>query len=323
MEWLPDGKRAAVCFSVDDIHPSTSADGYEAGGDLSNGTLGYVERLLQRHDRLKTTLFVTPDWRPVQLARSRRLARLPMLSKRIFHVDLHPKGRFRLDRYPRFARYLNDLPRCDVAPHGLHHVHRGPDLAVEFQNETYEHCLDILRESLSLFSEARVNHVMGFAPPGWNLPPMLQKALETLDFSFVASARDIHTSITPGAEASMSGLKKVPLAYPKRICDRQLVHLPVNFQATSATERAHQIISCGGLLSIKAHAFKRGGGHTLRDGLDDEYFTFLDRLFLELDSKYGDSLWWASMDEIAAHWRNARPYGQFVTESAARTNDDV
>jgi len=46
--WLPAGKRAAVCFNVDDVHPATSQDEFDAGGDLGRGALGRVERLLDR-----------------------------------------------------------------------------------------------------------------------------------------------------------------------------------------------------------------------------------------------------------------------------------
>ncbi len=38
--WLPPGKHAAVCLSIDDVHPGTSNDSYEAGGDLHAGALG-------------------------------------------------------------------------------------------------------------------------------------------------------------------------------------------------------------------------------------------------------------------------------------------
>jgi len=61
--WLPEGKIGAVCFSIDDVHPGTSADAYEAGGDLTHGALGTMMRLQQRHRELKLTLCVTPDWR--------------------------------------------------------------------------------------------------------------------------------------------------------------------------------------------------------------------------------------------------------------------
>ena len=41
-DWLPDGRKAAVVFTIDDVHPGTSADVYEAGGDLGNGARGLV-----------------------------------------------------------------------------------------------------------------------------------------------------------------------------------------------------------------------------------------------------------------------------------------
>lgn len=293
-----------MCLSVDDVHPATSNDSYEAGGDLSRGALGRIERLLERHAKLKVTLFVTPDWRPVQLVTTRYLARVPYIANHVYHVDLHRKGRFRVDRYPAFVAYLNTLPRTEIAPHGLHHVHRGAKLAVEFQEQSQGQCLAKLRRALRIFDAAGLAYVNGFAPPGWNLPASLRDALDALDFDFVASARDLCTAIAPRATSRMSGLSGVSLIAPERIAPRGLVHLPTNFQATSSFDRADRIVACGGLISIKAHAFKRGGGHVLADGMDDNYFAYLDALFAHLERRHGDSLWWASMSEIAARFRD-------------------
>jgi Uncharacterized protein conserved in bacteria (DUF2334) len=304
MSWLPAGKSAALCFSVDDVHPSTSSDPYEAGGDLSRGTLGFVERLLERHRRLQVTLFVTPDWRPVQLVTSRAAARLPVLGRYVYHVDLHRRGRFRLDRHPRFVRYLKGLSRAEIAPHGLHHVHRGSNLAVEFQGRSLKACLETVRRSLSIFDAAGIEPVRGFAPPGWDLPDPLMRALTVSGFRFVASARDIDTAVSPDAQCRMSGIGGVSLVQPQWIHEGHLVHIPTNFQATSDAERARQILDCHGLVSIKAHAFKEGGGHVQADGLDRHYFQYLDGLFEQLDHRYGDALWWTSMSEIAQRFHD-------------------
>jgi hypothetical protein len=303
--WLPAGKVAAVCLSVDDVHPSRSTDLYEAGGDLGAGTLGRVEQLLERHPLLKATLFVTPDWRPKQLVPSGWRRRVPLLSRHVYHVDRHPDAPFRLDRHPEFVRYLNALPRTECAPHGLHHVHRGPQLAVEFQGESFRWCRQRVNAALEIFAAAGLNHVRGFAPPGWNLPAALVTALAELDFTFVSSARDVRTPIGARSLAAMSGLHGVPLTRPAVLPGTTLEHIPVNFQATSPPERAHQIIAFGGLVSIKAHAFKHGGGHTMTDGLDSEYCAYLDRLLHDLEGRYGDSLWWASLGELAAASRAA------------------
>lgn len=298
----PDGRQAAVCLSIDDVHPATLQDPYEAGGGLGAGAMRFVERLLARHLRLHVTLFVTPDWRPAQLIRSRRLARLPALAKRLYHVDLQPKGRYRVDRSPAFVKYLNELQRVDIAMHGLHHVHRGPRLAVEFQDQCRQRCARMLLAGRKIFSRAALNHVNGFSPPGWNLPPALITALEDCGYSFVTSARDIRTKIAPNATNSMSGLRDVSIVYPHIIgSNGTLVHVPTNFQATSSLDRAREIVECGGVLSVKAHIFKHAGGFTMRDGLDEDYYAYLDKLFSDLGNRYGDSLWWPSMEDVAAH----------------------
>src|SRR5262249_37562049 len=162
--------------SVDDVHPSTSSDLYEAGGDRGAGTLGFVEQLLAAHPQLHATLFVTPDWRPKQLVGKGWRTRLPFVAERIHHVDLHTDGRLRVDRHPEFVRYLNELPRCEIAPHGLHHVHRGRKLAVEFQEQDRDECERMLRAALAILDAAGLRYVRGFAPPGWNLPAALIEA---------------------------------------------------------------------------------------------------------------------------------------------------
>jgi hypothetical protein len=93
--WLPAGKRAAVCFNVDDVHRATSQDEFDAGGDLGRGALGRVERLLDRHPQLRVTLFVTPDWRLRRLVPTRKwLTRIPLLRERIHWAPLPPGATF-------------------------------------------------------------------------------------------------------------------------------------------------------------------------------------------------------------------------------------
>src|SRR5947208_2559976 len=93
-DWLPDEKKAAVCLTIDDIHPSKSTDLYEAGGDLGNGVLGRLEWLLKRHPKLKVTLFTTADWaETVPFPTRKLLARIPYLRDRFYLAQRHPPGR--------------------------------------------------------------------------------------------------------------------------------------------------------------------------------------------------------------------------------------
>ena len=305
-DWLPDGKAAAVCFSIDDVHPGTSEDLYEAGGDLKEGALGRMLRLQQRHGELKLTLCVTPDWRLKSLVPDRHwLRRVPWLKERVHWTQLHPSGHFRLDRYPRLVSFLNGLERCEVALHGLTHTHRGPKFAVEFQDQSVDECAARVGRGIAIFDAAKIGFVRGFVPPAWNAPAALIRALDRFGFQFLCSARDLRTPIAPDALTSMSGLGGVSLLYPQFVSDQRLVHVSCNFQATSSFERAFEILDLGGVLHIKAHIFKAGGGHVMMDGLDDRYCHYLDRLFTELKRRFGDSLWWAHLSEVANRARLA------------------
>src|SRR6266699_3211531 len=242
--WLPAGKRAAVCFSVDDVHPATSRDEFDAGGDLGRGALGRLERLLERNPRLRVTLFVTPDWRLQRLVPTRGwLTRIPLLRERIHWAPLAPEGRFRVDRHPEFVSYLNALPRAECAVHGLNHAHVGPRMAVEFQEQSRGECRAMLEEGRRIFAAAGLRHVQGFAPPAWNAPPALCQALSDADFRFITSARDLDTAVTGEARTAGSGLRGASLIQPTFIrCTPEenptgatassagLVHFTTNFQ---------------------------------------------------------------------------------------------
>ena len=297
--WLPPGKRAAVVFSIDDIHPGTSSDAYEAGGDLAAGALGLVERLLEAHPDLHVTLFTTPDWREISPKVTRRLlAKVPVLRDRVYLAPVLEAGTMRIDRHPKFVAYLKSMPRTHVGLHGLHHVHPGHTILVEFQNQSVAACKTILRQSMALFETAGLPIVPGMTPPGWNAPPALLTAMSELGLRFIGSARDIRSPVTPDATAQMSGLRGVPL-YAPAIVAPGLVHIPANFQATSPKERAFEIIESGGLLAVKAHIIKNALGHVALDGIDALYCNYLDVLFTVLEARYGDSLWWPSLAELA------------------------
>jgi hypothetical protein len=303
-QWLPADKTAAVCFSIDDVHPATSQDAYEAGGDLADGALGRLARLQRHHPHLKATLAVTPDWRLNSLVPDTGpLRRIAWIGRRVHWTRLRDEGHFRLDRHPRLVSYLNGLERCEVVLHGLSHAHAGPNWAVEFQDQSEDECVAILERALEIFDAAGIRFVRGFTPPAWNAPPALIAALGRLEFEFLTSARDLTTRVANGAVTAMSGLKGVSLIHPEVITPRGMVHLSCNFQATSPVERAVHILRLGGLLHIKAHIFKTGGGHQMLDGLDDLYCNYLDLLFTHLHQQLGSRLWWAHLSEVAARMR--------------------
>jgi Uncharacterized protein conserved in bacteria (DUF2334) len=301
--WLPPGKTAAVVMSVDDVHPATSADDYEAGGDLNAGALGRLAQLQQRHPQLRATLSVTPDWRLRSLTPDAPLRKIPWLAKHLYWARRQRPGRFRVDRHPRFVEYLNGLQHCEVIQHGLTHTHRGPRFAVEFQDQSVERCGALVRRGREIFNAAGLKFARGFAPPAWNCPSALIASLELLGFDFLISARDIVSDVTRDAVTSMSGMPGVSLLYPQAVGQHGIVHLSTNFQATSSIDRALKILALNGVLHIKAHIFKSGGGHTMQDGLDQRYCAFLEAVFAEIKSNFGESVWWAHISEVAARAR--------------------
>jgi hypothetical protein len=298
--WLPLGKRAGVCFSIDDIHPATSAHLYEAGGDLEQGALGHLLWLAERHPVLKTTLFVTPDWREMSPVPTRMLlSAIPMLHEYFYLTERWPKRTMALDRHPQFVAFLNGLPNVEMALHGLHHCAPGTQIPVEFLKMSYTRCREALKEAARIVEVSSLRSVPGMAPPGWHASPALLRAMGDVNMRFVASSRDIRTEIAPNALGEMSGLAGLPLIQPCLLRSYGLVHIPTNFQATSDIIRAEQIIECGGLLSIKAHIVKNACGHIARDGLDAAYAAYLDTVLSRLEDRYAESLWFCSMSEVA------------------------
>ena len=97
----------------------------------------------------------------------------------------------------------------------------------------------------------------------------------------------------------MSGLSGVSMLFPERIAPN-LLHISTNFQATSPAERAFEVLDAGGVLSIKAHITKHLPGHTHLDGVDDLYMNYLDRLFDDIEHRYGDAIGWTTMGQLAA-----------------------
>lgn len=304
--WLPAGRRAAVVFSVDDVHPAGTVPGGDA--DVARRALGVVARLQERHPRLAVTFFTTPDWRSASPDPAPGFAaRLPLTGQFAWHVPVLPAGTYRLSNHPAFCATLRAWPRGDVALHGLHHVRRGPRPLVECDGLGEAACRALIVRGRRLLDEAGVPYAPGFAPPGWSAPAPLLRALARAGMSFFGSARDLDTPVSADARAAGSGLLGVPLFSPELLPGTGLVHVPVNFQATSAVERARAVAAAGGLLSIKAHLLSGLGSYRAHDGLTDAYGAHLDRVLSDLEDAHGDALWWPTLSELAESARAASP----------------
>lgn len=320
--WLPPGKQAAIIFSIDDIHPAGWDAHYEAGGGLEHGVLGRTDRLLKRHPKLQALLMVTPDSRlrapyanPWQ-----QLARyIPGLNQCMHAARVHKAGTYRIDHHPEFVDYVRMQPRMSVAMHGYQHVSGGSRYALEFENLDDEQCLQRIEAGKAIFDASQLNISKGFASPASALRGPLIRALQKAEFEYIFSARDLHTPITERSKTLGSGLRGAALIHPQRIENTDIIHFPTNFQATSSADRAFSILDAGGLLSVKAHAFKYAFKHIQADGLDGLYGNFLDLLFSRLEDRYGDGLWWTSPAAIAARINDSQASCNTPTEHPHNT----
>jgi hypothetical protein len=309
--------RPAVVLTVDDVFPGRRNAPFEAGGDLEKGALGRLLWLLNRHPQLRLTLFVTPDWRETTPVATSPLRHIPWLRDQLYLAPILPKGSMDLRRHPDFVAFLNAMPRTEVGLHGLHHIHKGRHIAVEFQRQGFDQCLAMMREAISIFEGAGLHFSRGLQPPGWHLPLALRHACAELGVEWVSSGRDLRSRLTPETVTARGyGLAGSSLLYPQRTAEG-LLHFPTNFQATSPAERAFEILDQGGLLSVKAHITKRVPHHIHIDGVDRLYMNYLDRLFHEIEDRYGDDVAWTSMGAIADGLRGVQDWAPAEPRDAA------
>jgi hypothetical protein len=301
INWKPIDKKAAICFSIDDLFPGKSSDLYEAGGDLDKGVLRHLLWLTDRHPKLKITLFTTADWRETHpFPQLKILSKIPVLRDYIYLSKVLKKGTMSLVNHPSFVKFINSKEQFEVACHGLYHVHKGLQIPVEFQNQSKQEFEAIIDEMVNIFDASNINYVKGICPPGWNAPSQLMKVLKSADFKFIASSRDVFTEISQDATCNMSGLMDTSLIYPERL-DSGLLHIPSNFQPNNNIDRMNAIIENKGLISIKGHIIKKIGNYVALDGIDESFVNYLDVLLTTIENKYGDDIWWTSMGEITAY----------------------
>ena len=298
--WLPKNKKAAVVFTIDDVHPAKLIpNGYDAGGDLKNGIFDKVNWLLERHPNLKVTLFATADWRELSpFPTYKLLSKIPFFRDFFYLTKIQPKGTFRIDKFQEFVQYYSNHNQVEIAMHGLHHIHKGLKIPVEFQQQSFEICNKMIQEMLQIFDDSKIKYVKGFTPPAWNAPKNLIKSLLKNNIKFLASARDIQTPISKTAVNNMSGMQNVSILYPELIENGNMIHFASNFQATNTFDRAFEILENNGLLAVKAHIIKQAYGHISLDGVDDKYMQYLHKLFCQIEDKYSNEIWWTTMGEI-------------------------
>jgi hypothetical protein len=237
---------------------------------------------------------------------------MPLLSERLPLTPMLRKGTMGLDRHPAFVRYLRSLPRTDFATHGLHHCSVGTRVGMEFQDQSREECRRILDEALGIFRRADLPARPGQQAPLWNVTPALVDASGDVGMRWIAAGRDLFTPPADDATVGMNGPKGVSMMHPTLVGSGRIVVFSTNFQATNDVDRAFAIVDQGGVLAIKAHIIKRVGPYVALDAMDEVYRAYLDALLRLLKERYGETVWFTSMHEIAerVHAAHRREEGE-------------
>lgn len=318
MSVWPEDYVSALIVGVDDVHPETSKDGCDCGGDLTNGALGLLVEILESHPRLKINLFVTPDWMFKPQSKvfrylQRHCKRQGFLDKFLGRLFLRtwPKNRFKINKdefreWVSFVRHYVTEGRVRVGIHGLYHFQPYIRHAAEFLYLSYAECRKRLKIAEEIFKNTKIPIEKGFAPPGWGVTDDLINALEAEDFIYIAGDADFKTNVDHRSLSENAGLQGVQLFFPTLIKGR-LVNVPRNWDiGFSPLERARAICRIGGLISVHSHIEDSYHGDHLGNGITVGNIERLSRLLQEMEEKYPGKIWYTSFGEVAEYWRKVR-----------------
>jgi peptidoglycan/xylan/chitin deacetylase (PgdA/CDA1 family) len=295
----PDGHKAALVIGVDDVHPESSEDGCDCGGDMENGVLGSLLRLADEF-QVKFTLFITPQW--IYLPQSGLLRylhskKLPVqntLRKAITHTlwKTWPKDKFRIDseshrEWASFIRREVEGGRFSVGIHGLYHFWNGWHPTQEFMKLTLEEASQRISKAKQLFKNSGIPYTPVFAPPGWKVTANLERALLREQIPCIAGS---------GGEP---GIKEVSLIYPQRL-ESGLINIPRNWvPGCNSTNEAEDTIKKGGLIGIHMHIHDGYHGETIQSGLNSKALECCKTLLKYLEEKYEGKIWYTTFNEIS------------------------
>lgn len=266
-------------LSFDDIHPESSKDGNDCGGDRDEGVFNFFFKLWKICPSLKITLFVTPNW----IDRANDSFPVRKL-KQIFgfkYTNVWNGEPFLLTRHKDWCRWLNSIKNVEIALHGYSHHANSRFHSQEFQGMTYSACKRRLERSEGIFKASGLNYVRGFRPPGWGISDGLFRALGELKYDFVS------LDSIPCKIDSLSRYKIEKY--------HGLVNVPQNWDIAHGTiAEALDIVEKHGLLMAKGHICDFYDGERIRNGLNDVTFENLCDLLKAIKSKVS----FATMSEI-------------------------
>jgi peptidoglycan/xylan/chitin deacetylase (PgdA/CDA1 family) len=305
----------AIVIGIDDVHPESSLNGSDCGGDLDRGALGLLENFLQRYRNVKVTLFVTPCHmflpQPPGIERLHGIARsilgLGGVADRVFYrffIRSFEPNRYDVEKSKAFSLYLAGLVKrgqIEIGIHGCFHFHVIPPYSSEFKHLSEEEARRRIRIAVKKLAQAGIPFVKGFAPPGWGVSRDLLKVLAEEGFIYIAGSADFTSPVHVKAVSKEAGLKGVPLIFPSKVFSN-LINVPRNWTPhRNDLYRALKIIESGGLLGIHMHVEDEYHGTYLGNGITIENICRLEKLLDAIESTFGGSVDFLTFSEVAHH----------------------
>jgi peptidoglycan/xylan/chitin deacetylase (PgdA/CDA1 family) len=303
-------RNSAIVIGIDDVHPESSKDGSDCGGDLDKGALGRLENFLQSYTKVKVTLFVTPchiflPQLPF-IERFHKIVRAIFgnLSDQIFHrffIKTFEPTKYDIEKSEAFNLYLKSLVRkkqIEIGVHGCFHFNNIPPYSAEFKylNKTETH--KRVKIACKKLAKTGIPFVKGFAPPGWGVSRALLEVLAEEGFIYIAGSADFKSPIYLKAISNEAGIKGVSLIFPTRIYSN-LINIPRNWTPhRNDLERGLRIVQLGGLLSVHMHVENDYHGVSLKNGLTEQNLKKLGKLIDAIEDTFGDSVDFLTFSEV-------------------------
>jgi len=273
-------------LNFDDVHPETSNDIADCGGDMEKGVFKYILSLLDEFPKLKITLFVVPNWidKPNDPFLFKHIKKLLGLR----YTNQWYGEPFRLDKHEDWCEWLNSFVekgKIEICVHGLYHHRDSDPHSAEFKDLSYEECKRRILLAEKIFKNAGLKYSKIFRPPGWGISEGLFKALKDLKYSISLDPIACGISINKLPRYSVSIYKN-------------LINIPQNWDIKKGKiEEAIKILEKYKFLSAKGHIQDRYGRDVVGNGLTKESYKNIRNLLIKIEER-GLKVRYCMMKEI-------------------------
>lgn len=282
--YMSNVRKVYFNLSFDDIHPESSRDGTDCGGDRDDGVFKYFLKLWKIYPRLKITLFVTPNWtdRANDWFILRRIKGIIGLK----YTNTWNDEPFNLLKHKEWCQWINSFLNFEILVHGYNHHADRKLHSQEFDGMNKNECRLRLEDAENIMTNAKLLYTRGFRPPGWGISTGLFEALVELKYDFV--------SLDP-IPCSIEGMSRYKVEMYKG-----LMNVPQNWDIAYGTpDEAIVIAKKYGFLTAKGHISNYYDGEKIGNGLNEKTFSNVCLLLERLMADEEVDIVFATMGDIA------------------------